>query len=131
MVDRGQRGAAAVEMAIAAMFLVVLTCGVVDLGRGVFTSIGLRDAAQEGAIYGSFEPTDRTEVIDRVVQSVEYPELTADDVSITCTEDSRIVVEVQHEMDLVTPVISQMMGSTIEFERSFTGEAFAELCDGG
>jgi len=131
MSDPAQHGAAAVEMAIAAIFLVLMACGIVDLGRGIFTSIGLRDAAQEGAIYASFEPSDREAIIQRVIQSVEHPELDESDVTIDCTEDGRVSVEVRHELDLITPVIGQMMGGSLDLERSHIGEAFGEMCDDG
>src|SRR5690606_40049127 len=89
MSDPAQQGAAAVEMAIAAMFLVLMACGIVDLGRGIFTSIGLRDAAQDGPIYASFEPSDREAIIQRVIQSVEHPELDESAVTLDCADDGR------------------------------------------
>ncbi|MGH8914482.1 MAG: TadE family protein, partial [Acidimicrobiia bacterium] len=38
------RGAAAVEMAMVTMFLLVLLLGIVDVGRAISTNISIRDA---------------------------------------------------------------------------------------
>ncbi|HLT97030.1 MAG TPA: TadE/TadG family type IV pilus assembly protein, partial [Acidimicrobiia bacterium] len=50
---RPERGAAAVEMAFVAMFLILLVTGVADLGRAIFTYIGVQEAAEEGTMYAS------------------------------------------------------------------------------
>jgi len=127
------RGAAAVEMAFVLMILLLLALGVADLGRAIFTSIGLQDAAQEGAIYGSFEPTVEADIVSRVVNSTSYPALTAGDVSVTCplgspTGGNRIAVEVTHELDLITPIVGQLLGGSINLSRQFTGEVFLGEC---
>ena len=40
--------------------------GVVDGGRALFTYMALRDAAQEGALYGSINPADTAGILARV-----------------------------------------------------------------
>ncbi len=44
------------------VILLFLVGGIVDLGRGFFTYMALRDAVQEGALYGSINPTLTTEI---------------------------------------------------------------------
>jgi hypothetical protein len=46
-----------VELAIGLVVLLLLLAGVIDLGRAFFAFIAMRDAAQEGASYGSLYPT--------------------------------------------------------------------------
>jgi hypothetical protein len=46
-------GQSLVELAFSLAFLLLLVAGVIDIGRAFFTYIALRDAAQEGAAYGS------------------------------------------------------------------------------
>lgn len=120
-------------MAFTVVLLVMLVCGVVDLGRALFTYIGVQDAAQEGAIFGSFKPADQAEIVDRVVGSVEYPQLTAMNVDVSCPAGSptgghEIAVEVSYTVDLITPVIGQMLGGSIDLSRTFTGETFLSEC---
>jgi Flp pilus assembly protein TadG len=54
---RRQQGQSLVELAISLMILLWLLAGAVDLGMGLFTWISLRDAAEEGALFGSVYPT--------------------------------------------------------------------------
>jgi hypothetical protein len=64
--DTGQRGQSMVEFALSLVILLILLSGIVDMGRALFTYMALRDAAQEGAIYGSTEPVDTTGITARV-----------------------------------------------------------------
>lgn len=127
------RGAAAVEMAIATILLVLLSCGIADLGRALFTYVSLQDAAQEGAIYGSFEPSDATAIAERVVESVDYPKLDPSNVAVTCpagspTGGKEIAITVTHAVDLITPIVGQMLGGSIDLSRTFIGEVFIGEC---
>ncbi len=60
-----EKGQSLVELAVGFTFLLLLLGGIVDLGRTFFTFMGLRDAAQEGAIYGSYSPNDTSGIISR------------------------------------------------------------------
>ena len=51
--QKRESGQSLVELAISLVVLLTLLAGLVDLGRGFFTFITLRDAAQEGASYAS------------------------------------------------------------------------------
>ena len=54
---KNERGQSLVELAISLMLLLLLLSGAVELGMAFFQFIQLRDAAQEGALYGSINPT--------------------------------------------------------------------------
>lgn len=64
-----ERGQSLAEMAMMMSFLLILLVGVVDLGRGFFVYLALRDAAQEGALFGSTDPTNVTDIELRVRNS--------------------------------------------------------------
>lgn len=49
---RSEKGQSMVELAVGIIVLLVLLAGIIDLGRLLFFYISLRDAAQEGAVYG-------------------------------------------------------------------------------
>jgi TadE-like protein len=57
---RSERGQGLVEFALMLMFLTVLLMGVLDLGRAYFSYLALKDAAQEGAYFGSAFPQCQT-----------------------------------------------------------------------
>lgn len=52
--DKRERGQSLTELAVSLTFIFILLAGVVDVGRAFFTYIAMRDAAQEGALYGSY-----------------------------------------------------------------------------
>ena len=53
-----QRGQSLVELAISLTVILMLLSGAVDFGMAFFSYTAMRDAAQEGALYGSFHPVD-------------------------------------------------------------------------
>lgn len=55
-VSRSERGQSLMEFAFSVVIALILLAGIVDLSRAFFTQMALRDAAQEGAVYGSICP---------------------------------------------------------------------------
>ena len=53
---RKEHGQGMVEFSVGMVILVILLVGAVDTGRALLTYLSMRDAAQEGAMYGSTEP---------------------------------------------------------------------------
>src|SRR5512143_273507 len=54
--SRHERGQSLVELAISLTVMLLLLSGAVTFGMALFSYVSLRDAAQEGALYGSFNP---------------------------------------------------------------------------
>src|SRR6185295_11358721 len=54
--DDRERGQGLVEFSLMLVFLSVLLISLLDLGRAYFTYLALKDAASEGAYYGSAFP---------------------------------------------------------------------------
>jgi Flp pilus assembly protein TadG len=78
-------GQSLIEFAVGTTILILLLAGVVDLGRAFFTYIALRDAAQEGAVYGSICPKDANKIEERALSSSNLP--------INLATDPNVVVE--------------------------------------
>lgn len=127
----GDRGAAAVEFAIVLPLLLLLTFGVIDLGRVLFTFIAVQEAAQEGAMFGSFMPDDHSAVRQRVIESIESPVLDAGDVSVACPASDRIEVAVTHDLELLTPIVGEWFGGSVTLTRAVRGRVFSEAPCGG
>jgi hypothetical protein len=85
-IKRSQSGQSIVEFAVSAMVLLMLLVGISDFGRALFTFIALRDAAQEGAVYGSICPNDMTSIEAHARQASNYPINLSDTtaVSVAC-----------------------------------------------
>ncbi|MBN1147600.1 MAG: pilus assembly protein [Anaerolineales bacterium] len=54
--DRKESGQSLVEFAFGLVMLLILVVGIVDGSRALFTYLAMRDAAQEGALFGSTVP---------------------------------------------------------------------------
>jgi Flp pilus assembly protein TadG len=63
--SQSERGQSLVELAITLPILVLLLLGTLDFGMAIFSYSMLRDAAQEGAFYGSFNPSNIAEIENR------------------------------------------------------------------
>lgn len=68
-----QRGQSMVEFALGITVILILMAGTLDLGRAYFSYLSLRDAAQEGALYGSLSPSDTAGIRARVRGSSGWP----------------------------------------------------------
>lgn len=131
------RGAALVEFALIAPLLLLLAFGIVDLGRALYTHVGIQEAAQEGALYGAFAPDNYTNTMERVKDSVQNPTLGDANVAVTCVpidlavpgDTPDIVVTVTYELDMITP-ISALLGNSITLRSQVTATIFADkTCD--
>lgn len=77
-IKKSEKGQSLTEFALVLVFLLSLLAGVFDLGRAFFAYIIIRDAAQEGAVFGAIAPKDdinafTSAVADRVVAAYVDP----------------------------------------------------------
>ncbi len=54
--QKSERGQSLVELSISLVVLLYLLSGAVEFGLAFFQFVQLRDAAQEGALFGSMNP---------------------------------------------------------------------------
>jgi Flp pilus assembly protein TadG len=60
-----EKGQSLVEFAVSLVLILTILAGAADLGRMFFYYIAMRDAAQEGVLYGSAFPDEYDEIIAR------------------------------------------------------------------
>ena len=125
-----ERGVSALEVALLLPFLLLITMGIVDLGRIMFFQLGVQEAVQEGIVYASIEPDDPAGIVARTMEAMSVPELQSGSVVVTCPSSTTIEVTVTHQIDLITPVISQMVGGTFTATSEATTQVFTltETC---
>jgi hypothetical protein len=70
-----ERGQSLVEFAISLTAILILLAGAADFGIALFHYIAMRDAAQEGALYGSMNPGNTDEILSRAANSAGDGEL--------------------------------------------------------
>ena len=100
--NHAEKGQSLVELALTLLIILTLLAGAVDLGMAFFSYVALRDAAQEGALYGSLNPTDSSGIVSRVRQSSSSP--------INLSDVSNVTVSYNYRLSM--PFIGSILGST-------------------
>jgi len=88
IMTKSERGQSLVEFAISLTIILWLLAGAVEFGIALFQYIQMRDAAQEGALYGSINPIDKTGIENRVKAASNSP--------IDLATDPEVVVQVTY-----------------------------------
>ena len=134
-----EHGQSMVELAITLTVMLMLLAGAVEFGIALFQFVQLRDAAQEGALYGSIHPGDDTNITARVRSAsltpidlqndpgvnivINYP-----DGSPNC-EGKGIQVDVSYPHQISMPFIGPIIGSTtIPLTASVTDTILTPVC---
>lgn len=60
-----EKGQSLIELAVSLPVILLILLGTIDFGMALFSYSILRDAAQEGALYGSFNPGNTAEIENR------------------------------------------------------------------
>lgn len=131
-----ERGQSLVELAISLLILVWLLAGAVEFGIALFQYVQLRDAAQEGALYGSINPPTSaadTAKIDAIVtrakSSSSSPIDLANDTEVQITvvvpdgkycEGGSLKVTATYPHKVFMPFMSLIMGRTRELKAEVT-----------
>jgi Flp pilus assembly protein TadG len=131
-----ERGQSFVELAISLVILLLLVGGVVDLGRGFFSFMALRDSVQEGALYGSINPTLTQEIKNHVLDSSNMvPDMIgSDDITVTiigtaCTGNGIQVTATYNDFPITMPFMGAVLGSqTIPISATVTDTILSPAC---
>ena len=145
-------GQSLTELALMMVFLLILVAGIVDIGRAFFTYIALRDAAQEGAIYASYEPSkcsiscigsDCAVYRAQTTSNLPVDLLNDPNVDITCTifgdqcagtdpgpYPNSVVIEATYgQFPLTMPFMGTLIGSqSITISASIEDQIITPLC---
>ena len=125
-----ERGQSLVELSISLVLLLILLSGAVEFGIAFFQFVQLRDAAQEGALYGSMNPSDCTNILARVKGASSSPiDLNGAGVTISTTinnnacsssgtyasldcEGYGLRVDITYQHHIFMPFLPQILGRT-------------------
>ena len=135
---KSERGQSLVELALSLLILLMMLAAAVDFGMALYSYVTIRDAAQEGALYASIDPTNVAEITSRIQSSASSPidmatelEETGEGVTVivitggseiaagsatasqACEGNGAVVrVEVRYRYKLVMPLLPDMLGQT-------------------
>jgi Flp pilus assembly protein TadG len=146
-----EKGQAMVEFAVSLIILLIILSGIIDLGRMFFYYIAMRDAAQEGVVYGIIDPLDLEEIrsrtcallsdntgIDIVVTLNNASTYTLDCSAATaavpsaadaCSPHTMEVAVIDPSFPISMPFLATFLGrSTITLDASVTGTILRPQC---
>lgn len=136
--SNSERGQSLTELAITLTILLTLMAGVLDIGRAYYTYLALRDAAAEGAAYGSFNPTDNAEIENRVRREsppalggmIDWTGATINSTVLgAACRGGGIEVTAQVDYQLLTPFIGAIAGSqTLPLEATVVNTILSPAC---
>jgi Flp pilus assembly protein TadG len=130
-----ERGQSLVELAISLLILIYLLSGAVEFGIAFFQYVQLRDAAQEGALYGSMNPGDLDGIEARIRASstspIDLTTLASGDIVIsapTPCEGNPITVTVSYDHTVFMPFMSRIIGPTVDLDATVTDTILTPVC---
>jgi Flp pilus assembly protein TadG len=136
---KSERGQSLVELAVSITVILLLLAGAVDFSIAYFSFAAMQDAAQEGALYGSVNPTDTAGIITRVRRAssnpVDLENETLVNVTVTLNGDAcegnEVTVNVIYDYPISMPFIGAIIGSqTITLNASVTDTILQPPCSG-
>jgi hypothetical protein len=140
---RRHRGQAVVEFALILPLMLLLTIGVVDLARIFSSYIALTDGVREAALYAAegtnntkwcstdpgavacpsgTQPANRAPGTDNIAFQINSAGLDVSNIEMLdpvcspspCDPTSTITIKAKYEMDLLTPILSDLFSQSVE-----------------
>ncbi len=142
-IRKSQRGQSLVELAISLTVILMLLSGAVDFGMAFFSYTAIRDAAQEGAASGSFNPTDSAGMIMRVRKQSTNPVNLNDASKVTVSASiigascqgvtggttNAVQVTVKYNYPIIMPFLGLILNSqTIPLSATETDTILSPMC---
>jgi hypothetical protein len=124
-----ERGQSLVELSISLVLLLILLSGAVEFGIAFFQFVQLRDAAQEGALFGSMNPSDPSGITARIIGASSSPidlsgvgvniDISIDGIdsgnanysTVDC-ESHGLKVDIYYDHKIFMPFLPQILGRT-------------------
>jgi len=136
-----ERGQSLMELAVSIVLLLVVLAGIVDLGRMFFYYIGMRDAAQEGSVYGIVNPGFCTQIAERARNILSDPTGVQIDVRIdgvscaaatanqACAGREIRVTVIDPDFPITMPFLGSILGHhAVTLKASVSGTILRPVC---
>lgn len=135
-----ERAQSLVEFAISLLLILTILTGAVEISLALFEYVTIRDAAQEGALFASVNPTDTTKIKNRVIDAAnDGVPLTAGNITITSNGNYcegltpggapiTITVRINRPHQVIMPLIGAFIGQQINMSASATNTILSPAC---
>ena len=137
------KGQAMVEFAVSLVLLLIILSGIIDLGRMFFYYIAMRDASQEGVMYGTINPSNCDQIEARVrtllsdntgvdvtitVNGADCS--TADPTTDACSGNELVVSVIDPDFPISMPFLGAVLGrNSITLDATITGTILRPQCE--
>lgn len=147
---RSEHAQSLVELAVTLPILILLLVGTIDFGMAIFSYSMLRDAAQEGAFYGSFNPAGKAEIENRTrnisphredvifsspvnLRDKDLVKVKVQTLGKACQGSTKgiansIQVSVSYKYPVLMPFVGPVLGSTIPLTGTATNIILQPAC---
>ncbi len=141
--NKPEKGQSLIELALVLLFLIIVAAGIIDLGRVLFYYVTLRDAAQEGSVYGSIYPYECKAIIDRtkgpltnggidgvdIVVKIAGVNCTSANSNQACLGNDIEVIVTKDDFPLTMPLLGAFIGTEhFKLSTSIKGTILRPLC---
>ena len=139
-----QKGQSLIEFAVSLTLLLTLLVGAFDFGMAFLDYVALREAAQEGVIYGTIDPTHVNKIVDRIQTSSTRPvDFSTFSYSADCSNlddgicitipsacaGSEVTVRINYRYQITMPLIGGIIGSnSIPLHATVSNVILSPLC---
>ena len=144
--NKSERGQSLLELGSSLVLLLIMLAGIVDLGRLFMNVMAIRDAVQEGALYGSMYPTHCDQIVERTYEAAEGGFVGAKDTEVdvyvdgvacksatavqACSGKEIKVVLRQPDFQITMPFIGAFIGQSIPLRSEISNTILRPNCDG-
>ncbi len=118
---KSEKGQSFVELGISFVAIMLLFSGIIDFGRAFYSIIVMREAVQEGVIYGSIFPDDLAGIESRArstsITSMDLTNSSQYEVSVAiygnaCT-GGVIEITITHDLQILMPFMGAIVDSDV------------------
>ena len=144
--SNSERAQSLVEFALSLLLILMILTGAVELSLALFEYVTIRDAAQEGALFASVNPTDTANIKNRVIDAAnDSVPLAAGNVTITSNGSTStgksycegvtaagvpitVTVRVNRQHQIIMPLVGTFLGQQINMSASATNTILSPTC---
>jgi Flp pilus assembly protein TadG len=137
------KGQSLVEFALSLLMILFILVGAVEVSLALFEYVTMRDAAQEGALYGSVNPTDVAGIQYRVISAAsDVLTLQASNITVSWSDSSKkcegltggvphsLTVTIARQHQMVMPIAGAFIGNNqrINMSANVTDTILSPTC---
>lgn len=134
-----ERAQSLVEFALSLLLILTILTGAVEISLALFEYVTIRDAAQEGALYGSVNPNDTVGIRNRAIDAAnDVLRLTTSNVVVTINGgacegitggvSNTIRVTITYPHRIIMPLAGTFVGQQINLSASVTDTILTPIC---